>query len=98
MTQEADGSAPMLGSLVSWDQPHPRWFIAWRYGKPVTGFRFQSAEVHRKRSWCDQQRTPLGMWSAWVPGDDGARLLAWPDGTPIEQMQAELIAADCRLH
>ena len=97
MTQDDAGSAPMLGSLVSWEERDPRWFIAWRHGKPVSAFRFESEAVHRKRSWGDRSRM-IGMWSAWVPGDDGARLLTWPDGTPIKQMKAELIAADCRLH
>ena len=98
MTQETNEmSAPMLGSLVSWKQRDSQWFVAWRYGKPVSAFRFETDEVHRSRSSRDQQR-PLWMWSAVVPGDDGSRMLSWPDGTAIAQMKADLIAADCRLH
>jgi hypothetical protein len=63
---------------------------------PLTGLSLTD-EVHRSRSSRDQQR-PLLMWSAHVPGDDGPRMLTWPDGTTIAQMKADLIAADCRLH
>lgn len=94
----AEHSAAPTCSLVSWDQRDPQWFIAWRDGKPVSAFRFESEEVHRKRTWDDQQRTPIGMWSAWVPGENGSKLITWPDGTSIEQMKEDLIAADCRLH
>jgi hypothetical protein len=83
---------------VAWDQHEPQWFIAWRHGKPITGFRFETLEVNRKRYHSDRLKHPVGLWSAWVPGENGSRLITWPDGTDVDQIKADLIAADVRLH
>lgn len=96
-TTDVDASDSVDSSLVTWDEHQPDWFIAWRHGKPVSAIRFESAEVNRKRSYCDQQKNPVGMWLAWVPWEFGPRLLSWPHGTSIEAMKAELIIADHRL-
>lgn len=84
-------------SLVTWDENKPNWFIAVKNGKPVSAFRFESAELNGKRSYCDQQKNPVGMWLAWVPGTCGSRLLQWPEETSIEKMKADLIREDHRL-
>lgn len=85
-------------SEVTWDQHAPDWCVAWRFGKPVSAFRFESREVNQRRCYDDQLKNPVGMWHAWVPGPDGSRIVTWPEGTPIEQMKAELIEQDVRLH
>lgn len=84
-------------SKISWEEHKPRWFIARVDGNPISAFRFESAELNRSRSFCDQGKNPVGKWLAWVPGQYGARLIQWPEETPVEVMKAELIAADHRL-
>lgn len=98
MENTSTGNQVDLGQLcVTWDQYSPEWFIAWKDGKPVSAFRFESEEVHRKRTWDDQQRTTVGLWHAWVPDGDSSRLLTWPEDTPVDVIKRELIAADVRL-
>jgi hypothetical protein len=97
----AEPSGAFAGSHrepVAWDQHGPQWFVAWRHGKPISAFRFETMEVNRKRSWDDGLKNPVGLWLAWVPGENESRLITWPDGTDVDQMKADLIAADVRLH
>ena len=97
-TDAAEVSVATDCSQVVWDQHGEHWFVAWRYGKPVSAFRFETADVNRKRSFDDQVKHPVGLWSAWIPSESGSRLITWPKETSIETMKMDLIAADVRLH